>query len=292
MIVDRRIFLTHGICALIVGKALESMRDSPDVAFAEEQVFVETLKFRITDAEKQMVTHNTINDARCYFWVFKEERFPAEVPGPVVVVTEGETVRVSVTNDLDEPHAFFIKNVVNSGPVQPGQTVNISFTAPAAGTYLYYDNLNAPVNRMMGLHGAIVVMPRITNARRATPYSRPTPQVQELFDDLGDSVLFPGLPWGIGDSKTGTPPFRQYVWVLHEASPKLFEEVGSLPRGQIYPAEKFRKAFTEDPFALTTETGKFNRKPHFFTIKWPVRTLFPPQSVHFPLEKSGGTCCH
>ena len=37
----------------------------------------------------------------------------------------------------------------------PGATVTFSFTVPKAGTYLYYNSLNAPVNRAMGLYGAL-----------------------------------------------------------------------------------------------------------------------------------------
>jgi hypothetical protein len=52
--------------------------------------------------------------------------------------------------------------------------------------------------------------------------------VQRLFDDLGASVQFPGLAWEQGDPANHTPPFRQHIWLLHEASPVLFEEVGRL----------------------------------------------------------------
>ena len=92
---------------------------------------------------------------------------------------------------------------MNSGPIPPGATKSFEFFASKAGTYLYYDNLNQPVNRMMGLHGALIVMPNKASAgHRFTPYSSPTVAVQGLFDDFGSSSHFPGLAWEQGDAST------------------------------------------------------------------------------------------
>lgn len=262
---DRRGFLGNmcGLSVLLVG---QSFLD-PQSFSAAAAVRVQSLSFRITDAMKEMITHNEINDARCYFWVFKEENFPADCPGPIIFARTGEEIKVSVTNDLDENHNFFIEGVVDSGPIAPGETVNFSFNAPLPGTYLYHDSLNAPVNRVMGLHGAMVVMPVVAvPGNKFTPYSAPTTEVQKLFNDLGTDIVFPGLAWDEGDPATHTAAFRQYVWLLHAASPLLFAEVGRFPSGQNYPAAQFIEAYTNDPYANTYQTGRFNRKPHFFTI--------------------------
>ena len=85
---------------------------------------------------------------------------------------------------------------------------------------------------------------------RFTPYDSPTLAVQELFDDFGSSEHFPGLAWEQGDVATNTPPFRQYVWILHEASSRLFEEVGKYPPGKDYPAATIRKSFPERPIPI------------------------------------------
>jgi hypothetical protein len=253
------------MAALVVGSKIPGILENE--AYAAVQVH--NLNFDITDAMKQMVTHNAINNAQCYFWLFKESRFPAEIPGPNIFTTTGDTIRITLKNSLDEPHAFFIPGVFNSGPIPVGATRSFTFTAPAPGTYLYYDNLNAPVNRMMGLHGAFIVMPFIprTSSRRMsraiTPYANPTPGVQRLFNDLGSSPHFPGLPWELGDPANNTPAFRQYVWLLHQASPILFAEVGQAApgTGARIPAN-FVNAFFNDPF---NPTGA-SRKPQYFTI--------------------------
>ena len=62
---------------------------------------------------------------------------------------------------------------------------------------------------------------------------------------------------------THTPPFRQYVWILHEASSRLFEEVGKYPPGKNYPAAQFVKVFPKRPHLDQTE-GTVNL--NYFTI--------------------------
>ena len=253
-----------GLAALVVGRAIPGISDNP----AYGAVAVQSLTFRITDAIKEMVTHNAVNNATCYFWLFKEDRFEAEVPGPNVFTTQGEVINISITNELDEPHAFFIPGMFDSGPIAPGGTFSGSFTATQAGTFLYEDNLNPPVNRVMGLHGAFIVMPRAPiGTHKFTPYALPTAEVQQLFDDLG-TAHFPGLSWQDADPATHTLPFRQHIWLLHEASPVLFEEVGRLGNGNIFDAATFVQRFRNDPFIATGTGGitAFNALPQYFTI--------------------------
>jgi hypothetical protein len=129
----------------------------------------------------------------------------------------------------------------------------------------------------MGLHGAFVVMPRAAAAgHKLTPYSSPTPGIQDLFDDFGTAPWWPGLSWEAGDPARGTPPTRQAIWLLHQASPVLFEEVGLFARnnpGQDYPAAQFVNLFCDDPFVPTSNDPRVpggvathNHKPQYFTI--------------------------
>lgn len=247
----------------------------------------ETLNFTITDAVKEMITHEPDNlgagPAECYFRVFREDRFPADCPGPQIFAISGDVITVNVTNELDGPHAFSIPGMVDTGPIAPGATATVTFTAGAPGAHLYHDNLNPPVNRVMGLHGAFVVMPAApAPGRKLTPYGNPTASVQQLFDDFGSTPWWPGLAWGVGDPANNTPAARQHVWLAHQASPVLFDEVGLFARnnpGLDFDAAAFVQAFTSDPFINTSndprtgvsadfpvKTTDFNRKPHFFTI--------------------------
>lgn len=226
-----------------------------------------TLDITITDCVKEMATYNTINTgATCYFWIYKMTAngvdIPAECPGPTIDMVKGQSVSVTITNNLDEPHSFCIPGIYDSGPIAAGATVTGSFTANSSGAHLYYDNLNEPVNRVMGLHGVLLVRPTAAApGHKFTPYDNPTAKVQGLYDSFGTSV-FPGLAWEEGDATTLTPAFRQYCWVLHQASPLLFAEVGNYPANQDYPAQQFVDRFLNDPFV---ENGN-NRTPDYFTI--------------------------
>lgn len=294
----RRAFLKYagaGVATIVVGcgssggdPAIDPGPDPVDPGPDPDGV-KETLDFTITDAMKEMVTHNPTgpspNEALCYFWIFKEARFPAACPGPQVFATEGDRIRVNVTNALDGPHAFAIPGMVDTGPIAPGAKVSLVFEAGAPGTYLYHDDLNAPVNRVMGLHGAFVVLPRAPVPGHAlTPYRDPTPAVQALYDDFGTAPWWGGLSWEAGDAaiQPETPPLRQHVWLVHQASPVLFAEVGEWAQahpGEDYPAADFVEAFLNDPFVNTSTDPRsgtnvafpakapaFNRKPHFFTM--------------------------
>lgn len=96
---------------------------------------------------------------RAYHWGFSPTPGLVSMPGSVIRAIEGDALVVSVTNTLSKPHAFAIEAVVDSGPIAPGETKLVAFDAPRAGTYLYSDPLDAPVNRVLGLHGALVVSP-------------------------------------------------------------------------------------------------------------------------------------
>ena len=278
--------IVGGAAILVIGKKLDWVTRTPNAAAQA----VQSINFHITDAIKQMATHNLINDALCYFWIYKSNvpDYPPECPGPIIMTTRGDTVNASITNDLDEPHAFYIPGMVDSGPIAPGATWTGSFIASTAGSHLYYDNLNAPVNRVMGLHGALVVLPDPNNpadrtaGHKLTPYGglAATHGVQKLYDDFGSSH-FPGLAWEEGDSTpwsmdprfVNCPPMRTYVWLLHQASPRLFAEVGNLAAGQLYDPQVFMDKFLRGAFVLNNNQNSHPNgiegvayTPQYFTI--------------------------
>jgi FtsP/CotA-like multicopper oxidase with cupredoxin domain len=312
MAINRRDFLKFaggGIAVLVVGSKMPWLTENKAYAAFP----VPLLDFTITDTIKEMVTYNAINtNAECYFWVYKEANLPADCPGPTIYATAGDTINIRITNALDEPHSFVIPGIFNSGAIAPGAFVQTSLTIPLnmAGTHLYFDNLNAPVNRVMGLHGALIVMPATAavppgptptptprprsasslnqgnnmvvaslrptptptptpppgGSNRITPYSNPTPQVQLLFNELGSAGHWPGLAWDEGNPDTKTPPFRQYVWLLHQASPTLFRDVGSLGPGQIFSAAEFVERFTNDAFSANNhDLDTASDIPQYFT---------------------------
>ncbi len=91
------------------------------------------------------------------------------LPGPQLVVNEGDAVTVNITNALPAgtaavPHAvsFEIAGLTfDPGPagVAVGGTASRSFTASAPGVYLYQSAGDAGRQQAMGLYGALIVRP-------------------------------------------------------------------------------------------------------------------------------------
>ena len=279
MSMNRRDFLklsAAGVATIVLSSNL------PGLGMGNAYAATQTLEVFITDALKDMVTHNEVNTAQCYFWIYRMKAngvdVPPECPGPTIVALKGDTIIIKVKNELDEPHSFFIPGLFDSGPIAPGQTFEGTLTASVSGAHLYYDNLNEPVNRVMGLHGALVVRPAVPTGvgNKFTPYDNPSPNVQRLFNEFGSADCWPGLAWEDAGAATPPahdenayltgnsycPPFRTYVWLTHQASPRLFAEVGDFTPGQDYPAAEFVEKFLRSPFSATRQ----NYNPEYFTI--------------------------
>jgi FtsP/CotA-like multicopper oxidase with cupredoxin domain len=95
-----------------------------------------------------------------------------QVPGPTLIVTEGQTVTVNLLNGLPAPAGntsilFPGFSVTTTGGVAglltqeaaPGNTVSYTFKATSPGTRAYYSGTQGDLQVEMGLYGAIIVLP-------------------------------------------------------------------------------------------------------------------------------------
>jgi FtsP/CotA-like multicopper oxidase with cupredoxin domain len=95
-----------------------------------------------------------------------------QVPGPTLIVTEGDTVTVKLTNGLPSAAGntsilFPGFSVTTSGGVNglltqeaaPGGSVTYTFTASSPGTRAYYSGTQGDLQVEMGLYGAVIVLP-------------------------------------------------------------------------------------------------------------------------------------
>jgi FtsP/CotA-like multicopper oxidase with cupredoxin domain len=100
-----------------------------------------------------------------------------QVPGPTMIVTEGQVVSVTLTNNLpagagNTSILFPGFQVATSGGVAglqtqeaaPGATVTYTFTAVNPGTYSYYSGTRPELQIEMGMYGAVVVLPATPQA--------------------------------------------------------------------------------------------------------------------------------
>ena len=143
-----------------------------------------------------------------YMWGYTTGSF--QIPGPVLCVTQGQTITVNLTNNLPEPvsivfpgqtgvTATLVSGTSTTGlftlEADPGSTVRYSFTANEPGTYLYESGTNPHKQVHMGLYGVLVVRPTM------------------------------GADHAYNDAATQFNPDREYLLVLHEIDPDLHRAV-------------------------------------------------------------------
>ncbi len=98
---------------------------------------------------------------------FRERGKPLQTPGPMVRITEGTEVRVSIRNEIPdtvlEVHGFQLRpsNEESVLSIPAGETVTTTFRAGKPGTYFYWATTGAPFSRRDGvdsqLSGAFIV---------------------------------------------------------------------------------------------------------------------------------------
>ncbi len=73
-------------------------------------------------------------------------------------INEGDTLRLNIHNTDMDVHHFQVKGMSNPATIIPaGDSMMVEMVFPDAGSYIYYDPLNYPDNKSMGLAGMINV---------------------------------------------------------------------------------------------------------------------------------------
>ena len=134
---------------------------------------------------------------------------------------------------------------------RPGTTAAVTFTAPAGGIYLYLDPLNAPVNRVLGLHGPLIVQPKNGN----TPYSVNTPAVQQLFNDFGTTAHFPPHASYLNLTNRGWQRDRYRIWLHNQVDPVFNARA---EKGESIDADEMIENFLPLYFTINGKSGAFS----------------------------------
>lgn len=108
-------------------------------------------------------------------WGYGTTGSPMQYPGPTMIVTQGQTVTVTLANDLPVPVSMVFPgqaHVTASGGTTGALTqeapaagcatnctVTYTFTATQPGTYLYHSGTHQAFEVEMGLVGALIVRP-------------------------------------------------------------------------------------------------------------------------------------
>lgn len=97
--------------------------------------------------------------------------YNGHTPGPTIECTEGDRVRILVTNNLPEHttvhwHGLFVPSGmdglggVSQPHIQPGETWAYEFTLRQHGTYMYHPHADEMVQIAVGMAGMFIVHPR------------------------------------------------------------------------------------------------------------------------------------
>lgn len=213
---------------------------------------------------------NTPDGASLLLWGYGNGAGPAQYPGPTLIVSQGETITITLTNELTVTGTGPAPNVsmlfpghqatsplTNAGvpgiltnEARPGDSVTYSFTATHPGTYLYYSGTDPALQVEMGLMGAIIVRP--TDGSNYA-YNHPDTQfdreylflLSEMDPRIHEVVELDG-PEGLAATDYLSNPFPVVWFINGRNAPDTLDKpgTGSLPNQpynstpQMHPGER------------------------------------------------------
>lgn len=156
-----------------------------------------------------------------------------QVPGPTLIVTQGDSVSVTLTNNLPAAAGntsilFPGFNVTTTDGVvglltheaAPGGTVTYTFTADSPGTRAYYSGTQGDLQVEMGLYGAIIVLPASANIPTAcTSGVHTSNQDAQLYRGESNFRLAPAAY-----NHPGACYDREYLFQFSEMDPRIHRQ--------------------------------------------------------------------
>jgi FtsP/CotA-like multicopper oxidase with cupredoxin domain len=191
---------------------------------------------------------NQPDGAQVYAWGYGCSTLPAgfapampgqncpsmQVPGPTLIVTEGQTVTVTLTNGLpgsagNTSILFPGFHVTATGGVAgllaqeavPGGTVTYSFTASTPGTRAYYSGTQGDLQIEMGLYGAVVVLPATVPANCTTGLAAANVAVEAANRETDWRLANASGAKGAAYDHPGSCYDREYLFQFAEMDPGI-----------------------------------------------------------------------
>ena len=153
---------------------------------------------KVFDLDVSVIEWNILPDQSVEAYAFNRQ-----VPGPRIRVTEGDRLRINVTNDLPEAtsvhwHGMIVPNRMDGAadvtqePIEPGETFTYEFTAGEAGTYFYHSHKEPDRQQGLGMYGALIVDPEDPGRDVAYDYDEEmVVQLQEWLER--DGYTYPAM---------------------------------------------------------------------------------------------------
>ena len=151
-----------------------------------------------------------------------------QLPGPTLIVTEGQNVTVTLTNSLPaaagNTSILFpgfkvtttggVPGLLTGESVVNGPTVTYSFVADKPGTHSYYSGTQGDLQIEMGLYGALIVLPATAPACSGANLAA------EAANGETDYTLAPAA-YGL----SSTCYDREYLFQFSEIDPRIHRQV-------------------------------------------------------------------
>jgi FtsP/CotA-like multicopper oxidase with cupredoxin domain len=121
---------------------------------------------KVFDLDVSVIKWNILPDVQVMAYAFNRQ-----VPGPRLRLTEGDHVRINVTNHLPEAttvhwHGLIVPNAmdgpaeITQQPIQPGHNYVYEFSARQHGTYFYHSHREPDRQQSLGMYGALIIDPK------------------------------------------------------------------------------------------------------------------------------------
>lgn len=173
-----------------------------------------------------MANHEVYPGASMGMWGFSLSPDPstATVPGPILRVTEGDTVVVNFQSSLagfNHTLHWHGQNVpwdqdgvpyVSQDPIESGEIFTYTFTAKPAGTYWYHCHVDAQHHVDMGMYGVLIVDPQ--DPEEDPAYDK---EFVMVLDDMDRFHIESGQP-ATGNAPQDGNPFTYEEWLRRQAN--------------------------------------------------------------------------
>lgn len=152
---------------------------------------------KVFDLEVSVIEWNILPDTRVMAYAFNRQ-----VPGPRIVLQEGDRVRFNVTNKIPEPttvhwHGVILPNAMDGAaeitqdPIEPGGTHTYEFITQQSGTFFYHSHSHIDRQQTLGMYGALIIEPRDATAEPDFDHELIV-QLQEWT--FKDGYTYPAMP--------------------------------------------------------------------------------------------------
>ena len=163
-----------------------------------------------------------------------------QVPGPTLIVTEGQTVIVNLLNGL--PNAAGNTSILFPGftvaptggvaglltqEAAPGGSVTYTFTASAPGTHAYYSGTQGDLQVEMGLYGAVIVLPATVPANCTSGYHSQNAAAQSHWGETDFRLTNATNGKGAAYDHPGSCYDREYLFQWAEMDSRIHKQAAA-----------------------------------------------------------------